>query len=440
VGLPGAPRARHGQRAGEHERDRRERPTEQQPDDEHEREHGRQEQEQAARRRPALGRAIQRDGKRDGPAPGQSRPHGRPDVARHLRRESGSGAHTTSVTGCSYQVIGPQAYAHGLHVLQQKWPTARCGTRSAVGTVGWVIEVHELTKRYGRTTAVNELTFTVRPGHVTGFLGPNGAGKTTTLRLILGLNNPTSGTATVDGRPFRDRPRGLRHVGALLDAQDVHGGRTAIAHLSALARSNCIPRRRVDEVLQDVGLASVARRRIGGFSLGMKQRLGIATALLGDPPTLLFDEPINGLDPEGVRWVRTLFRRLADEGRTVFVSSHLMSEMENTADELVVIGQGELIAAEPLADFATRGTRQYVTVRTPEASELATLLTAAGGSVRTDGDATLVVTGLRADGIAELAFHRGFVLHELTTHTASLEEAFMELTEDRADYTAGEPR
>jgi ABC-2 type transport system ATP-binding protein len=185
-----------------------------------------------------------------------------------------------------------------------------------------VIEVSGLTKRYGPKTAVNGLTFTVRPGHVTGFLGPNGAGKSTTLRMILGLNEPTSGTAAVAGRPFRDRPRGLRHVGALLDAHDVHGGRTAYAHLSALARGNRIPRRRVEEVLREVGLAEAARRRVGGFSLGMRQRLGIATALLGDPPVLLFDEPINGLDPEGVRWVRGLFHRLAAEGRTVFVSSH----------------------------------------------------------------------------------------------------------------------
>jgi ABC-2 type transport system ATP-binding protein len=264
-----------------------------------------------------------------------------------------------------------------------------------------VIEVNELTKRYGRTTAVNGLTFTVRPGHVTGFLGPNGSGKSTTLRMILGLNDPTSGTVTIDGRPFRDRPRGLRHVGALLDANDVHGGRSAAAHLSALAHSNRIPRRRVEEVLREVGLADAAPRRIGGFSLGMKQRLGIATALLGDPPVLLFDEPLNGLDPEGVQWVRGLFRRLAAEGRTVFVSSHLMSEMENTADHLIVIGRG--------------------------------------AAVRPDGD-LLMVTGLSAARIGELAFHHRVLLHELTTHTASLEEAFMELTADSVEYLAGEPR
>ncbi|GAA0370557.1 ABC transporter ATP-binding protein [Actinoallomurus spadix] len=303
-----------------------------------------------------------------------------------------------------------------------------------------MIEVSGLTKRYGAKTAVNGLTFSVRPGHVTGFLGPNGAGKSTTLRMILGLNRPTGGTATVAGRPFRDRPRGLRHVGALLDAQDVHGGRTAYAHLSALARANRIPRRRVDEVLGEVGLTEAARRRVGGFSLGMRQRLGIATALLGDPPVLVFDEPINGLDPEGVRWVRGLFRRLAAEGRTVFVSSHLMSEMEHTADHLIVIGRGELIADESLAEFAARGTPQSVTVRTPDASELTPILTAEGGSVRPDGDQALTVTGLSAARIGELAFQHRVLLHELAPRTASLEEAFMELTADSVEYLAGDAR
>ncbi|MGW7367262.1 ABC transporter ATP-binding protein [Streptomyces sp. NPDC054841] len=304
-----------------------------------------------------------------------------------------------------------------------------------------MIEVNELTKRYGGgTTAVRNLTFTVRPGDVTGFLGPNGAGKSTTLRMILGLNDPTSGSVTIDGRPYRDRPRGLRHVGALLDAHDVHGGRSAVAHLRALARSNRIPRSRVDEVLEDVGLAGAARRRIGGFSLGMKQRLGIATALLGDPPVLLFDEPLNGLDPEGVKWVRGLFRRLAAEGRTVFVSSHLMSEMEHTADRLVVIGRGELIAAESLTEFAARGTGTGVTVRTPDAAELTDLLTAQGAAVRRDGGELLTVTGLDAPRIGELALHHRVPLHQLTTRTASLEEAFMELTADSVEYLAGDPR
>ncbi|MER5636278.1 ATP-binding cassette domain-containing protein [Kitasatospora sp. NPDC002227] len=217
-----------------------------------------------------------------------------------------------------------------------------------------MIEVTDLTKRYGRTTAVDRLSFTVRPGQVTGFLGPNGAGKSTTLRLILGLNAPTSGTATIHGRSFRSLPRGLREVGALLDAGDVHGGRSGRSHLLALARSNAIPSARVDEVLAEVGLTGAARRRIGEYSLGMKQRLGIAGALLGDPPVLLFDEPLNGLDPEGVRWVRGLLRKLAAEGRTVLLSSHLMSEMEHTADQLVVIGRGRLLAAGSLAELTAR--------------------------------------------------------------------------------------
>lgn len=305
-----------------------------------------------------------------------------------------------------------------------------------------VIEVNELTKRYGPTAAVSNLTFTVRPGQVTGFLGPNGAGKTTTLRMLLGLIEPTAGTATLQGLPFRHHARGLRHVGALLDAGDAHGGRTARAHLRALARSNGLPRTRVDEVLQEVGLAGAARRRIGGFSLGMRQRLGIATALLGDPPVLLFDEPLNGLDPEGVLWVRGLFRRLAAEGRTVFVSSHLMTEMENTADRLVVIGRGELIAEESLTRFAARGTRQSVSVRTPDTARLVPLLTAEGASVvhREPADGLLTVTGLDAARIGELALRHRLPLHELSTRGSSLEEAFMELTADSVEYPAGDPR
>ncbi|MEU4269295.1 ATP-binding cassette domain-containing protein [Streptomyces sp. NPDC026092] len=305
-----------------------------------------------------------------------------------------------------------------------------------------MIDVNELTKRYGATTAVNGLTFAVRPGRVTGFLGPNGAGKSTTLRMVLGLHAPTSGSVTVDGRPFRDRPRGLRHVGALLDAGDVHGGRTARAHLSLLARSNRIPPSRVDEVLAEVGLTGADGRRIGGFSLGMRQRLGIAAALLGDPPVLLFDEPLNGLDPEGVKWVRGLFRRLAGEGRTVFVSSHLMSEMEHTADDLVVVGRGELIAAESLAAFSARGTQRGVTVSTPDAAALREVLVAEGASVSThaSGGELLVVSGMPAARIGELALRHRFPLHELTTRKASLEEAFMELTADSVEYLAGEGR
>jgi ABC-2 type transport system ATP-binding protein len=304
-----------------------------------------------------------------------------------------------------------------------------------------VIEVNELTKRYGDTTAVRQLTFQVRPGHVTGFLGPNGAGKTTTLRILLGLIEPSGGTATVGGRPFRSHPRGLRHVGALLDAGDVHGGRGARAHLSALARGNRIPDRRVDEVLEEVGLTgAVARRRVDGFSLGMKQRLGIATALLGDPPVLLFDEPLNGLDPEGVLWVRGLFRRLAAEGRTVFVSSHLMSEMENTADRLVVIGRGELIAAESVTEFAARSTRLTVTVRTPDIARLSEVLSGEGAAVAAYDERTLKVAALSAARIGELAFRHRILLEELTPQAASLETAFMELTADSAEFLAGDHR
>ncbi|MEW2553540.1 ATP-binding cassette domain-containing protein [Streptomyces zhihengii] len=303
-----------------------------------------------------------------------------------------------------------------------------------------MIDIHELTKRYGAKTAVNGLSLTVRPGRVTGFLGPNGAGKSTTLRLILGLNTPSAGTVTVDGRPFRDRPRGLRHVGALLDAHDVHGGRSARAHLSALAHGNGLGGRRVAQVLEEVGLTDAARRRIGGFSLGMKQRLGIAAALLGDPPVLLFDEPLNGLDPEGVLWVRGLFARLAAEGRTVLVSSHLMREMEHTAEELVVIGRGELIAAESLAAFSARGTRRTVTVRTPDTAALAAVLTAEGGGLRTEADGSCTVTGLAADRVGALAHRHRLMLHELTPQASSLEEAFMELTADSVEYGSGDRR
>jgi ABC-2 type transport system ATP-binding protein len=306
-----------------------------------------------------------------------------------------------------------------------------------------VIEVSGLSKRYGGKAVVDDLSFTVSPGQVTGFLGPNGAGKTTTLRMILGLAAPTSGTATVGGAEFRRHRRGLRQVGALLDAQQVHGGRSAAAHLAALARSNGLPRRRVDDVLGEVGLADAAGRRAGGFSLGMKQRLGIAAALLGDPPVLVFDEPINGMDPEGVRWVRQLLRRLATEGRTVFLSSHLMSEMASTADQLVVIGRGRLIAAESLRSFAERHSRPTVVVRTGHAAELAAVLTAAGAQVTPEpvnGTAELTVAGLPAERIAELALRHQILLGELTTRTGSLEEAFMQLTADSVEYTGGQPR
>ena len=311
-----------------------------------------------------------------------------------------------------------------------------------------MIELTDLTKRYGDKTAVDHLTVTVRSGTVTGFLGPNGSGKSTTLRMILGLNAPTSGTVTIDGRRFTDRPRGLRHVGALLDAQDIHGGRSAVAHLKSLAVSNRIPLRRIGEVLEEVGLAEAGRKRIGGYSLGMKQRLGIAGALLGDPPVLLFDEPLNGLDPEGVRWVREMLQRLAGEGRTVFVSSHLMSEMEHTAERLVVIGRGALIADETLAEFSRRGSQDTVLVRSPEAAALAAVLTAEGAEVLPveggadggEGTGALTVVGLTAARIGELAWQNTIMLAELATQNASLEKAFMELTADSVEYAAGESR
>jgi ABC-2 type transport system ATP-binding protein len=303
-----------------------------------------------------------------------------------------------------------------------------------------MIEVHELTKRYGRTTAVDRLSFTVRPGRVTGFLGPNGAGKSTTLRMLLGLDRPTGGRATVDGHDVGRLPRALRHVGALLDAGDVHGGRTARAHLTALAQSNALAPARVREVLAEVGLEAVADRRVGGFSLGMRQRLGIAGALLGDPPVLVFDEPVNGLDPEGVHWVRGLFRRLAAEGRTVFVSSHLMSEMQQTADDLVVIGRGRLVAAESLESFAARSAPPAVLVEAPDVETLAPLLAASGATAAPQGERRLLVTGLPAARIGELAAGHGLVLHQLATREASLEDAFMALTADRVEYLAGDPR
>ena len=301
-----------------------------------------------------------------------------------------------------------------------------------------MIEATHLTKRYGDTVAVDDLSFLVRPGRVTGFLGPNGAGKSTTLRMILGLTAPSGGTVTVDGVPFADRPRGLRHVGALLDAQDVHGGRSAAAHLSALARSNRIPRGRVADVLEEVGLAKAAGRRIGGFSLGMKQRLGIAAALLGEPRVLLFDEPLNGLDLEGVLWVRGLFRRLAAEGRTVLVSSHMMSEIEHTAEQVLVIGRGRLIADEQLADLSGAASGgAVVTVHTPDLAVFTAVLADEDAVVRQLSEEAAEVSGLPARRIGELAQRHGLTLYELATRTSSLETAFLELTVGSVEYPAG---
>lgn len=296
-----------------------------------------------------------------------------------------------------------------------------------------MIEVNGVTKRYKATVAVDDLSFEVKPGLVTGFLGPNGSGKSTTMRMIMGLDAPDSGRALVNGRKYHDVPVPLREVGALLEASSIHPGRSAFNHLWYLAQSNDIPRSRVDHVLEMVGLAPVAKKRAGKFSLGMGQRLGIAGALLGDPEVLLFDEPINGLDPEGILWVRNLLRNLAREGRTVFVSSHLMSEMALTADRLVVIGRGRLIATGTVDEFIAESSKQFVRVRSPQRGELTRLLVARGAQV-SDGDGVLTVSGLGAEAIGELASSGGLVLHELSVQTASLEEAFMELTRDSVEY------
>ena len=302
-----------------------------------------------------------------------------------------------------------------------------------------MIEACGLTKRYGSTLAVNDLSFTVHPGAVTGFLGPNGAGKTTTMRMILGLDYPSAGTVTINGQPHAQLASPMREVGALLEARAVHGGRSARNHLRCLAQTNDLPERRVNEVLSLVGLAEVARKRSKGFSLGMSQRLGIAAALLGDPGIVMFDEPVNGLDPEGILWIRTLMRSLAAEGRTVFVSSHLMSEMENTADHLIVIGRGRLIADCSMAEFIARGTGQAVLVRTPQPDGLARAVTAAGGTVAPIGQGDLEVRGLPPARIGDLALAGGIALHHLAPARASLEEAFMELTADSVEYHAGVP-
>lgn len=293
------------------------------------------------------------------------------------------------------------------------------------------IKATNLTKKYGQTTAVNGLSFSVEPGRVTGFLGPNGAGKSTTMRMILGLDRPDDGSVVVDGQPYQRLRQPLRKVGALLDAKAVHGGRTARNHLMALAQSNGLPKRRVGQVLNLVGLQEVANRRVGGFSLGMSQRLGIAAALLGDPEILIFDEPVNGLDPDGILWIRTLMRKLAGEGRAVFVSSHLMSEMAQTADHLIVIGRGELITDTSVMEFIGRSSQGYVRVRSPRLAEFAALLPQA----EPYGD-HLRVTGVPALEIGRLAAQRGLELEELTFVQPTLEAAYMELTKDSLEFTS----
>jgi ABC-2 type transport system ATP-binding protein len=301
-----------------------------------------------------------------------------------------------------------------------------------------MIEAIALSKRYGDTLAVDNLSFTVPPGQVTGFLGPNGAGKSTTMRLILGLDAPTSGAVTVNGKSYASLRRPLFEVGALLEARAVHGGRSAFNHLMSLALSNGIPRSRVEQVLDQVGLRSVARKRSGGFSLGMGQRLGIAAALLGDPRVLIFDEPVNGLDPEGVLWIRTLLKALAAEGRTVFLSSHLMSEMAITADRLIVIGRGRLIAQTAIEDFLSGGDGSFVQARSPQAETLAGLLQARGATVSRQNADTLRITGVAAGAVGEIARAAGVALLELSAQQASLEQRYMELTGDAVDYRTAE--
>jgi ABC-2 type transport system ATP-binding protein len=299
-----------------------------------------------------------------------------------------------------------------------------------------MIEARGLTKRYGAKLAVDDLSFTVRPGVVTGFLGPNGAGKSTTMRMILGLDAPTRGSVTVNGKPYRQHPAPLHEVGALLDARSVHPGRSAHHHLLAIAQTCGIGRSRVDEVIDAVGLREVARRRAGGFSLGMGQRLGIAVALLGDPHTVILDEPVNGLDTEGIRWMRSLLRDLAAEGRTVFVSSHLMSEMALTAEHLIVIGRGRLIADTGMREFIAGAARDDVRVRSTDQDALAALLRPRAAEVSPDRDGALTVSGLTTDQVGRAAAAAGITLLELTARQASLEEAFIDMTSDAVEFRA----
>ncbi|MEU0084200.1 ATP-binding cassette domain-containing protein [Streptomyces sp. NPDC006274] len=299
-----------------------------------------------------------------------------------------------------------------------------------------MIELEGLTKRFGTKVAVDHLSFKVRPGVVTGFLGPNGAGKSTTMRMMLGLDNPTGGRVRIDGKHYRDLDEPLKYIGALLDAKAMHGGRSAYNNLLCLAQSNRIPERRVGEVLDLVGLTPVARKKSKGFSMGMGQRLGIASALLGDPEILMFDEPVNGLDPEGIHWIRNLMKTLAQEGRTVFVSSHLMSEMALTADHLIVIGQGKLLADTSMADFIHENSRSYVRVRSPQQEQLRDLLHAAGMTAVETGSGTLEIDGASTEQLGELAAEHRIVLHELSAQRASLEEAFMQMTAGSVEYHA----
>jgi ABC-2 type transport system ATP-binding protein len=297
-----------------------------------------------------------------------------------------------------------------------------------------MIEAVGLSKHYGTKVAVDDISFTVQPGMVTGFLGPNGAGKSTTMRMIVGLDRPSAGRVTVNGKPYAEHRAPLREVGVLLDAKAVHTGRSAENHLRALAATHGIGRARVDEVVALTGLQSVARKRVGGFSLGMGQRLGLAAALLGDPATLVLDEPVNGLDPEGVIWVRKLARQLAAEGRTILLSSHLMSEMAQTADHIIVLGRGRIIANAPVADIVATSTGTAVTVRTPDAERFTRLASSAAVTITATEPTLLIVNGLSAPQIGELAAKEGIVLHELTPTVGSLEDAYMQLTADDVEY------
>jgi ABC-2 type transport system ATP-binding protein len=306
-------------------------------------------------------------------------------------------------------------------------------------TVKSVIQARGLTKDYGDKRAVDDLTFEVKPGIVTGFLGPNGSGKSTTMRLIMGLDRPTAGSVTVNGKPYRDHPAPLHEVGVLLEARAVHTGRSARNHLIALAQTHGIPRSRVDELIDLVGLHDVADKRVGQFSLGMGQRLGIAAALIGDPRTVMLDEPVNGLDPEGIHWIRNLLKQLAAEGRTVFVSSHLMSEMAVTADHVIVVGRGKLIADLGIRELVQRASQKRVLVRSPRADALAAVLTRPDVTVSVLDDGALDVVGLTASEVGDAAAEAHIALHELTPHEASLEEAFMELTRDHIEFGVSEP-
>ncbi|MEY2468401.1 MAG: type transport system ATP-binding protein [Actinomycetota bacterium] len=302
-----------------------------------------------------------------------------------------------------------------------------------------MIHAQGLSKKYGSTLAVNDLSFEVKPGRVTGFLGPNGAGKSTTLRMVMGLDTPTRGSVSVDGQPYTSLRNPLFKVGAMLEAGAIHDGRSAFNHLLSIAQSNGIGRKRVTEVLDIVGLSSVAKRRAGGFSMGMSQRLGIGVALLGDPELLIFDEPVNGLDPDGIIWIRNLMRSLAAEGRTVFVSSHLMSEMALTAEYVIVIGKGKLLVETSIEELIAGSSQNFVRVRSDHNAALAKIFKAKGGETTTEEDGALAVTGITAAAMGDLAAAKGIALHELSPQEASLEEAYMELTRDSVEYLAGVP-